>query len=151
MALAALTTQAASTSQLQMPPSFSLSQSIELLSANNGRIYALLGRVTDAPDFSLILRCHHAPVGAELPPRGKRTGSFRREIRADPQLIRVSDCNDNPPPISRYRRLGLHLGDAAACPGRAGVKQPHHFSAAAPRQLGNGKSPRRANLLRKKA
>ena len=38
MALPALTTQAASTSQLQTPPIFSLSQSIELLSASNGRI-----------------------------------------------------------------------------------------------------------------
>jgi hypothetical protein len=52
-----------------------------------------------------MLRCQHAPVDAGLPSRGKRSGSFRREIRVDPQLIRVSDCNDNPPPTSRYRRL----------------------------------------------
>jgi len=56
-----------------------------------------------------MLRRHHAAVGAELPPGRKRNGSFRREIRTDPQLIRVSDCNDNPPPISRYRRLDCTL------------------------------------------
>jgi hypothetical protein len=57
-----------------------------------------------------MLRCHHAPVDAGLAAsRGKRTGPFRREIRVDPQLIRVSDCNDNPPPTSRYRRLDCTL------------------------------------------
>jgi hypothetical protein len=58
--------------------------------------------------------------------------------RARPQLIRRCDCNDNFSPVSRYRRLDCNLRDAAACSGRAGVKQPHHFSAPRRRQLENG-------------
>jgi hypothetical protein len=46
--------------------------------------------------------------------------------------------------------LTATYGDAAACSDRAGVKQPHHFSAARRRQLGNGKLARKVNLLREK-
>jgi hypothetical protein len=41
----------------------------------------------------------------------------------------------------------LHLEDALTCSGRAGVKQPHHFSAAWRRQLENGQIDAGANSL----
>jgi len=41
----------------------------------------------------------------------------------------------------------LHLWDALACSGRAGVKQPHHFSAAWRRQLENGQIDAGGNSL----
>jgi len=80
-----------------------------------------------------------------LPPCAKRARPLPREKRAGPQLIRRSDCNDKSSPVARYRRLDCNPRDAAACPGRAGVKQPHHFSAPGRRQLENGQIDAGAN------
>jgi hypothetical protein len=90
------------------------------------------------PDVFIDIALPSRAGRLELPSCTERAGSLPREKRARPQLIRRCDCNDKSSPVSRYRRLDCNLKDTAACSGRAGVKQPHHFSAPRRRQLENG-------------
>jgi hypothetical protein len=90
-----------------------------------------------APDVFIDIASPSRAVRCE-PPHAARANSFPREKRAGTQLIRRCDCNEQSSPVSRYRRLDCNPRVAAACTGRAGVKQPHHFSASRRRQLENG-------------
>jgi hypothetical protein len=73
----------------------------------------------------LTLQRRLAP-DASRRPRIKRSCSFPREIRADLQLGRWSDCNEVSP-LSRYRRLDCILRMHRPVPAVAGVKQAAPF------------------------
>jgi hypothetical protein len=99
------------------------------------------------PDVFIDIALPSRAGRLELPPCTKRARPLPREKRASPQLIRRCDCNDKSSPVSRHRRLDCNPKDAAACSGRAGVKQPHHFSAPRRRQLENGQIDAGINWL----
>jgi hypothetical protein len=99
------------------------------------------------PDVFIDIALPSRAGRLELPPCAKRARPLPREKRAGPQLLRKCDCNDKSSPVSRYRCLDCNLKDAAACPGRAGVKQAHHFSAPRRRQSENGQIDAGTNSL----
>jgi hypothetical protein len=87
---------------------------------------------------SLILRCHLAPDAWSCRPAPDAQVRSRAKNAQARNSFADAIATINPPPSRATAVVTATYGDAAACSGRAGVKQPHHFSVLRRRQLENG-------------
>ena len=95
---------------------------------------------------------------ASLPPQGRqsrrrtgrRAGSFRRETRADPQLIRWSDCNVSPPPIALPLFLTAPV-ERSSLSGRASMKAAAPFQRGGAASIGEWKIGAQGQFVARKA